>query len=347
MRIEESGRWFLVIFLAAALLSTALAGNDARPTATSAPDSGAQVAAAPVISTSGPLSYHAALYVNDSAPAGNYLPGEEVSAQFEVQIPKYVSPDGALQVRIPNSLAEFPSTQGELHVYLSAVNFTVTSDAVFEAAAGPAARWTQATAFNASGVAFVSTQGLSVMGSWAYGEFSVKFSWRWVMTAVDGTPTSGNWSPMASVDPPSVANLASSPAHYWTVAEPYRMCMNGPIGGRTFGIHVSIANPVEQFNGAAFTVPSGFTNAYCWNNTLPTNLSTQQAFIHIWEFANVTFQLYDFPIQLMYNGTGSSGFTDFVHSSYLPLLLIGIAVVLGIVAVVELSVLRARRRRRM
>jgi hypothetical protein len=347
MRIEEERRWILGLFVVALLLGTGFAVTGGARTAQAPLTATVPFNAPASTSTSGPLSYHAAIYANASSPTGTFLPGEQVDAQFQVQVPSYTSSLGAVQVRIPNSLAEFPSTTGPLHVYLSAVNFTITSAAVFQAVAGPAGRWTGDTSFNASGVAFLSTQGLSVMSSAPYGSIAVQFSWRWVMTAVDGTPNSGIWSPVASVEPPAIANLAGSPAGTWTVGEPYNLCMNGPIAGRTFGIHVSIANPIEQFTGASFTVPTNFGNAYCWNNTLPSNISTQQAFIHIWAFANVTFQLYNFPIMLVTTSTNSTSLTSsFLHLSYLPLLLFGLAVVIGVVVVVEVAVLSARRRRK-
>ena len=345
MQTEKNRLLFPGLLVVTVLLLSGLVGS-AFSTAPAAPSARASpLAVAATSFPTGPLSYHAALFVNATGPTGSVFPGEQVSAQFRVQAPAYTSAGGAGQIRIPNSVLIFPSTTGSLHVYLSAVNFTISSNGSVQSAAGPSARWALAEAFNTSSTAVMSTQGLAVTASWPYGQFPVQFSWRWVMTAVDGTPTSGSWSAWSQVTPPQIANLATSPSKSWNLGEPYSLCMNGPIGGRVFEVHVSIADPVEEYTGASVTVPSSFGSAYCWNNTVPANTTPQQAFIHIWEFNSVTFQLYDYPIQLVSsNQSNSTSLVSFLVTGWVPVL-IGAAVVIGVVVAVELTLLSARQRR--
>jgi hypothetical protein len=327
------------VLLVAALAGTAFYTSSASPAARLSP-----LAVVSTVNTTGPLSYHSALYVNATAPTGSVFPGEQVTAQFRVQVPTYASAAGSGQIRIPNSLIQFPTTAGALRVYLSAVNFTIVNNGSQEILAGPSVRWTLGVTFNVTGPALMSTQGLAVMASWPYGEYPVQFSWRWVMTAVDGTPSSGFWSPWAQVTPPQIANLAGTPAKNWQLGLPYQLCLNGPVAGRTFQVHVSIANPVAQYTGASFVVPASFGAAYCWNNNVPANTTPQQAFIHIWEYANVTFQLYDYPIELTNNQSSSTSLVAFIVTGWVPVL-IGAAVVIGVVVAVELTLLNARQRR--
>ncbi|MCI4336836.1 MAG: hypothetical protein L3K17_06540 [Thermoplasmata archaeon] len=262
---------------------------------------------APLASSPAPtLIDHANLYVNETPPTGTTPAGETIGAVFAVQAPAYPASASAGTVRIPASVMELPSSTGELRVYFAALNLTIHGANATSGAPGPSVRFTTGIQFNTSPPAFLSTQGLSVMASWAYGAYPVEFRWQWVLVSPDGSTGSGPWSNWTSVTPPQLVDLSAPSSQAWTVGAPQSLCVNGTIAGRTFSAHVSTSNPAAVFVTATVTVPAGQTAPYCWQNTLPVGTPSQTAYVHLWEYENLTFQLVIVGVQLI-SPTGGGG----------------------------------------
>lgn len=306
-----------------------------------APRTGAEMAA----NTS--LVPHSALYVNASAPSAPMAPGEEFAAIFEVMVPAYTSGIAGDQVVIPPAYVQIPTTTGALHLYLNAVNFTVAGSAAESAPAGPPTRFGTALAFNASTVAALSSQQVAVTATWPYGGPSVEFRWTWTATAQDGSTAQGNYSAWTSVTPGQLASPTQAVAHTWVIGSPYELCLGGPIGGRTFSLHLATSSPVEQIDGGAVSVPVGPHAQFCWNSTFAVSVTPQQAFVHLWEYGNVTFLLLTVLIQITNDpappagGGGSSP----PLSSLATAALFGVGIVV-VVVVVEILLVAGRARRR-
>jgi hypothetical protein len=342
MPIETKIRWIPGLLVAAVLICVAMGGGSISSSSPSPNFTVAPLSVVPPPNTSGPLSYHSALFVNASGPSGYIAPGEQISADLQAKAPTYAASDGPGEVQVPASIVQFASTTGTIRLYLAAIDLTLVGNSSAQVTVGPSVRWVGAVAFNATSTAYLSTQGLAVSASWAYPGPPVQLSWRWVMTAVDGSPTYGPWSAWAQVTPPQIATLDSPPST-WTVGHTYSLCLAGPVQGRTFAVHVSIATPVEQFTTASIQVPTTMGAAYCWNNSLPANVTPQQAFVHVWQFANVTFQLYDFPIDIVPSGSNTSSPGLLSLPGPVPLFVLGL---LGVVVIVAVSAVYASRRRR-
>jgi len=296
------------------------------------------------------LTSHSNLYVNASAPSAALPPGEEFAAAYAVQVPGYTPALGPATVRIPNAVVQIPTTTGAMHLYLTQVNLSVTSTAVVTGAAGPLTRFGSPLAFNASAIAFLSTQGIAVTASWPYAGPAVQFRWHWTMTAPDGNTSSGPWSAWTSVVPGQLADIAIPISHVWTIGQAYEMCFSGPVGGRTFSIHLATSTPVQQLDGGAATVPVGGPTPYCWNSTLPTQVAPQSAFIHLWEYGNVTFLIYVIQVNLVTesSGGGAGGAGD--DAGAIPpvtwlIVAVG-SVIVVIIAIEGLLLARSARRRR-
>jgi hypothetical protein len=344
MLTETKIRWIPGLLVAVVLICVAMGGNAPTSSSPSRTIAVSPLSVAPPPNTSGPLSYHSALFVNATGPSGYIQPGEQISAQLQARSPTYALADGPAEIQVPASIVQFSSTTGTIRLYLAAIDVLLASNASVQVSVGPSVRWVGGVAFNATSTAYLSTQGLAVSASWAYPGYPVQLSWRWVMTAVDGTPKDGVWSPWAQVTPPQIASL-DSPASTWTEGQSYSLCLAGPVAGRTFAVHVSIATPVEQFTTATITVPTTSTADYCWNNSLPANVTPQQAFIHVWQFANVTFQLYDYPIDIVASGSNTTSPGLFALPGPVPLLIIAV-IGIGVIVVAAVAVSSVRRGRK-
>jgi|GEM_PF-2958335 len=295
-----------------------------------------------------PPAYHANLYVNASAPTAATAPGTAITAEYSVQSTGYPGSPGPATITVPSAVVMIPTTDTLLHLYLAPVNLTLTGNASAEATAGPASKFGTALTFNTTGTALLSSQGIALMASWPHAQVPVEFRWRWAMSAPDGSTTEGTWSAWQSVVPAALAAFVPDPPHTWTLGSPYMTCLTGPLAGRSFSLHVSTANPVAQYDGGEVTVPTSGpgTTAFCWNSTLPTSIVPQQAFIHLWEFANLTYLLDVVLIELAAPGSGTAvtpPFTPPAINGWSVVLVAG-AIIAAVIVGVELYLLAGYRR---
>lgn len=329
---------------AIAAIVVVLLGSWVGAAGTPAPaDAGAQA----LSSSSPPLVYHASLYENDSSPTGSTPSGETIGAVYAVSAPSYPSGAGPATVRIPSAVVQIATTSGPIHLYFGSLNLTLNGNGSASGAAGPSSRFSSPLQFNSSPAAFLSTQGLSVMASWPYGSYSVQVRWQWVLVAPDGSIQSGPWSGWSTVTPAQIADLSTASGSSWTVGAPQQVCLSGPVAGRTFSVHLSIANPSQVFVTGTVTVPAAQSGAYCWTNTVPAGTAPQQAFLHLWEYANLTFMLVVVEVQLVNPGGGGGGGSASGGTGWVPLATIGIVALVVVVALEVVYVLSPRTIRKL
>ncbi|HKV90061.1 MAG TPA: hypothetical protein VJQ43_02560, partial [Thermoplasmata archaeon] len=299
-RVRDAGR--SPALLSAAAVGVLLALLVAQGLPYPGPSGGSQAppgALAAASRASAPLAPHAALYSNDSAPTGTLPPGEELEATYLVQVANFTSSVAGAIVRIPNAYVQLPTKTGSLHLYLDPVNVTITSSAAVTATAGPLTRYGPALAFNATGSALLSTQGLAVMAGWPNGGPAVQFRWHWTIIAPDGSTSGGPWSAPSNVVPDQLALLAPPISHVWVTAGSYTMCLLGSLGGRTFSLHVATTSPVQQIDAGSATAPAVAVAHFCWNSTLPANVTPQSVVLHLWEYGAIPYLLYAVSVDVV------------------------------------------------
>lgn len=247
---------------------------------------------------------HSAIDSYAPGPNGTTPPGEQLSAGYEVEVPNYTASLGTPIVRVPNVLVRLPTTTGAIHLYLDAVNITVTSSAPVAAGAGPLTHLPAAETFNATSAGELSSQGLAVMAAWPYGEASVLFRWHWTSVGPDGSVGGGVWSNWTTVVPAELVDLGGQVGRTWTVASPYELCLTGALAGRTFSLRVATTSPPSQLDGGEAS--GGAASYLCWNNSLPDSTPSQSAVVHLWETDNTTFLLEAFDVDLVAAGSPTS-----------------------------------------
>ena len=289
--------------------------------------------------------YHGNLYVNVSGPLGFADIGSRVSAQYRFLVSDFTSGGGGNQLRIPSTIVLLPARQGPLHFYLPSGNLTVNSSSTPTGTINGSVRLTSSVTFNTTPVAALTSQGFAVMASWLRCEFQVFFQWQWKLLRSDGSATDGPWSNWSKLVPTQTAWIQNSPPRDVAAGAPYLVCLGGPIATRTFSVHLSTSAPVVSFSGPAVTVPPGFVGVYCFNTTMPSDITPQAAIIHVWEYSTLTFLLFQLPVQI-HNAswTGATGSGSPPALAY-PAWLLPVAAVLVVMALVVGVAFYARSRR--
>lgn len=245
----------------------------------------------PSSTTSPPLVYHAALYVNNTPPTGSTPSGEIIGALYRVTAPTYPANAAPATVRIPSTLVSIPTNTGGVHLYFSALNLTLNGNSTAVGTAGPANRFGSPLLFNTTPAAVLTTQGIAVAASWPTGTYSLQFRWQWVLEAPDGSTDYGPWSSATSVTPAQIADLTFPGGLGWTIGASNSICVGGEVAGRTFSAHLSTNNPSAVVVTGTVTVPAGQTGPFCWANVVPAGIAPQDGFLHLWEYGNLTYEL--------------------------------------------------------
>jgi hypothetical protein len=251
------------------------------------------------------LAYHANVYLPAPAPSGSWPVGEEIGIVYAVTVADFPSWSPPGFVVIPNALFQIQALAGPTQFYLPAVNFTIHNAGTIEAPAGPLIRDTVAQRIPINQTALLSTQGLAVTASWPLGLYNVGIRWHWNLVAPNGGQTNGTWSPWGNVSPGRILNIIGTVPKSWNDFTPLQLCIGGSIGGRTFSVHLATGANGSQVDLGAATVPLQTPIPYCWTTMLNVTLVPQTAFIHLWEYGNVSFLLYVIKIQIL-NGTAAS-----------------------------------------
>lgn len=301
----------------------------------------------PSLSVSPYLTSHANLLVNDTAPSGAFPAGETLTVVYSIQV--LGAPAGAIgtKVDIPSAVVQLPATPSVVRLYPHSVEATIGPNGSVWATPGSGTTISSSIAFNATGNSFLSTYGVAVTASWPYGQYTIQFQWRWVLVAADGASTTGPWSSPVSVLPALLAKFAVPPPSSWVKGAPYALCLTGPIAGRTFSVHVYISDPLQQFDDGPVSVPSSAAVPFCWNSTLPNDVHTQLASIHLWEYSNVTYLLSVLPVQIV-NATQTPvhGGVAAATVGWLPFALGGGVVAVAVTVVGLVLLLNQQRSRR-
>lgn len=284
------------------------------------------------------LQPHANLETTAPPPTGSTPPGETVGAVYAVESPTYPRGSGPATVRIPAAIVGLAASTGTLHLHLAALNLTLVGPNQTTGAAGPYVRFPAALQFNGTPAATLTTQGVAVMAAWPRGAYPVEFRWQWVLEAPDGSVASGPWSSWSTVTPAQLVDLSVASSAGWTTGSPQPLCVSGTLAGRSFSAHISVASPPQVFDTGTVTVPSGQSGPYCWPNTVPAGTPPQQAFVHLWEYSNLTFLLDVVVVQLVAPTVAAPGHASTSGPGLTGLVLTGIEAA-GLLALIVVEVL--------
>jgi len=264
------------IVLLLASLPGALAGPvPARGSGPTAPRSPAVVA--------GPQQYNANLNFTVVVPAAVLPMGVEFGSTYEIVVPTFPSSGPPQSVVVPSAIVRFPSTVGYSQLILPAVNVTIQNNGTVVVPVGPLIREAAGRSIAVNQTASLSTQGLAVTATWSPGMYPTDVRWQWLEVNPDGGRTNGSWSAWQQVDPAQVLTVVGALPKIITEGVPYAICLSGPIGGRSFAVHLSVgANGTQLALGVA-DVPVGAVAPFCFNNTLAVPVAPQAAYIHLWE----------------------------------------------------------------
>lgn len=287
-----------------------------------------------------PLTFHGNYNQNETGPSLNVPAGEVVEVAYGVEAVGFLGTASPGQVRFPSAEAMFPTASGPLHLYLSPANATLNASGLTEVVAGPPLKLASSVSFNRSSLAYLSTMGVALMASWPTGTYALNVRWHWTLVAPDGSETVGAWSTPAQLVPAGFARLAVPLAHVWNIGGSYSVCLTGPLAGRSFVLRLSVVSPVHWIVEPAFSVASNSSAPACWSNLVPSSVSPQSGWVHLWETtSNSSFLLYEAQVQLV--GPPAT------HSTRAPTVTavaLGFGVGAAIVAVI--GIVRLRRRRR-
>lgn len=244
------------------------------------------------------LSHNGNFVVDLGSPSGTVSIGTRVSVQYQLEVPGYPLSAAAGQLRIPGTVASFPISNRSLTIHLSAANFTVHPGGSVSPVGSGATTLLTTSTFNRSSVANLSTQGFAVQASWPIGQYSVDVDWSWILTGSNGSQVRSPTSPWTVVQPTQLVSMAGTPPGSVNAGGEYPVCLAGPIAGRTFSVHLTTGFPVQTFSGPAVTVPTSAAGTYCWNTTVPLTFGPGSCEMHLWEYASVTYLLYQAPLTI-------------------------------------------------
>ncbi|MCI4341911.1 MAG: hypothetical protein L3K11_06040 [Thermoplasmata archaeon] len=275
-------------------------------------------------------------------PTGAFYPGTLFRAEYSLTL--LAAPPGAppLQVWVPPPLLSFSTSLGAVHLFGPWANFT------FGAPGSPSAN--QSAVFNVS--AFTLTSGsfvagnktiftsqlVSVMANLPYGAANLSLSWRWKIVQPDGGTSSSAWSPPAVIHPGYYVSVVSAGPSALGPLGSYAVCITGPLGGRTFSLHLEIAKPLDDFSKTNITAPASATSL-CWSTSVPPGIPAGPLLAHVWAYDQVTTLLYVFKLTLLNSTPPSGGPLDWwaqgPHAANLAALVagLGVIVVWGVVPV--------------
>ena len=227
-----------------------------------------------------PPQEHGALFENLTGPVGFADTGSRLTIELRFEVPAGSTiPPGSL-IHVPGTVAQFNTVTGAMHVYLSEANVSVNGTGLVTSSVNVSDRFTSPETFPAHTNATLSSQGFAVTTSWPEGSAKLGAQWRWSLATTDGATTGGGWAPWERIGAAQLAWVVSSSPTSLPVGAPFPICLSGPVGNRTFTIHVTTSVPFETFEGPLASVPQG-SGTYCWNTTMPTGVGSQSVTVHL------------------------------------------------------------------
>ena|SRR5579862_9252959 len=306
-------------------------GAEPRPTSLAAPS----VAA---------LVYHANLSFTVSVPAVVLPMGVEFGSTYEVVVPTFPSSSQPEYVLVPGALLRFPTSVGYSQLNLPAVNVTIRDNGTVTVPIGPLIREAAGRTIPINQTATLSTQGVAVSATWPAGKYPTDVRWQWLEVNPNGGRTNGSWSAWQEVDPAQVVSVLGTVPKIISVGNTYPICLEGPIAGRSFAVHLSVGLNGTQIKLGVAEVPLLSPSPFCFNNTLSVPVSPQAAYLHVWEDGSTPYLHFVFKVQVENPGgeTPSGPSRDLpaffgVPSAYL--------IVAGVLLIVALAMVLWVRRR--
>jgi PKD repeat protein len=210
----------------------------------------------------------AAIVIDAPEPTGSVATGDRLSVVYEVEIAKYTTADGALNVYLPRTTAVFPLSGG------SSLNLSLPPHEL----TGVAGSWAGAAAdtmnitvgenatFAPGGTAFLTSSLVAVMATTTKFEgMMLTFQWQWTLSTLSGT-TSSAWNSSNVGGCPSATFW---PAPYVQIVQEWNT--TGPPGAE-YG--AAVAGFISsQYFLLELETPTGHVD-YAHNQTAPPGNST-------------------------------------------------------------------------
>jgi hypothetical protein len=319
----------IALFLGGVVATLALGSVSVGSARTNGPPSGAVAAGAP---SPNPTS-NGDLTANGTGPGSAQDSAFKISVAYRIELVNVSNPAGPYSVQIPGLVALLPTATSELHLYLGPTNFTAATRTAVSPYYSTGLRVPPGTSFSTVIPAELSSQGVALTASWAYGQGTIAVQWQWIATFGDGSQQSGPVSPWQYVVPTELVTIASSPPTTLPPGASYPICLTGPVAGRTFAVHFSSLSPVVTYDGPQVTVPASYGAEYCWNSSLPAPTAPETLAVHLWEYGQLTFLIYESSVAVENGSPPASHSTappTAVAPWFAPTLVVGIAICIGL-----------------
>jgi hypothetical protein len=264
-----------------------------------------QAAVAPAPSSHSPAvttSPHGNILIRSPAPQGAINPGMVLTVQYRLAIVNDTPAIGAVPVRVPGTLATFPTQGGQIFLFQIGRNLTLSGPGFSDPNATTTSQLlTNSSTFTAAGTAVFDTQLAALMTPFAYGQLTLEAQWEWTVTAQDGSKVNSSWQPSvpAVVHPAQYAYLLSIGPAQVAPGGGITSCLSGAIANRTFSLHAETVHPLNDFVTNTNTVPANQTAPFCQTIVIPSSVAPQSLIIHIWDYGVVTLLLYIVKVSLV------------------------------------------------
>ncbi|MCI4350813.1 MAG: hypothetical protein L3K15_04800 [Thermoplasmata archaeon] len=256
-------------------------------------------------------SPHGNILIHSRAPQGAITPGMVLSVEYRLAIVNDTPSIGAVPVRVPGTLASFPTQGGPLFLFQVGRNVTLSGTGFSDPNATNSPQLlTNASAFQTGETATFDTQLAALMTPFPYGQLTLEAQWQWTLTAQDGSHLNGSWSPTIPqvIHPAQYAYLVSIGPAQVAPGGGITSCLGGSIVNRTFSLHAETVHPLNDFVQNTNTVPATQSSPFCQTIVIPSSVPPQPLIVHIWDYGSVTLLLYIVKVGLLnaskLNGSG-------------------------------------------
>ncbi|MCI4345931.1 MAG: hypothetical protein L3K07_04180 [Thermoplasmata archaeon] len=226
-------------------------------------------------------------------PTVTPVAGAVVMGQFVVSLTSPLPASGTLSVWVPQAEATFFFSNGSVHLFRPAFELNFSSGSPTSSPLENLSTLVRVgLPFNQSSSAILSSQLAAVMSDQPYGAVHLAVTWHWILISPDGSTFSGAWGRPYSVLPALFVQMTNAGPTVLHPGDSFGMCLTGPLGGRTFSLHLEIANPLNDFVRVNRTVAPNTTGPLCWSARVATWVSPQVLIAHVWAYDRVTLLLY-------------------------------------------------------
>ncbi|MCI4363680.1 MAG: hypothetical protein L3K13_05175 [Thermoplasmata archaeon] len=258
---------------------------------------GPQVAAPRSSTQLGPADFQTSANGNFSVwippPTVTPVAGAVVMGQFVVSLTSPLPASGTLSVWVPQAEATFFFSNGSVHLFRSAFELNFSSGTPTSSPLENMSTIVRiGLPFNQSSSAILSSQLAAVMSDQPYGAVHLAVSWHWILISPDGSASSGAWGRPYAVLPALFVQMTNAGPTVLHPGDSFGMCLTGPLGGRTFSLHLEVANPLNDFIRVNRTVALNSTGPLCMTARVATWVSPQVLIAHVWAYDRVTLLLY-------------------------------------------------------